>query len=191
MACLAAAALAATLALLQQPAQAFYLPGVAPHEYKDGDPVRRPAYFRRDLLISRCPSCSCGATPSELCCRCADLSEGQQAVLDEDLAALRVLPPALLQARHRTLSAQTEQALACLVPAPAAAASAGTRAERLADSAPARNIGQVENYAENLGEILRGDRIESSVYELQMKHDEYCKVLCDAQDYTKCAATPA
>ena len=51
--------------------------------------------------------------------------------------------------------------------------------------------GQVENYAENLGEILRGDRIESSLYELQMKHDEYCKVLCDAKEYTKYAASPA
>eukprot|EP01043_Picozoa_sp_COSAG02_P070657 COSAG02_NODE_12603_length_1520_cov_2.269529_4_plen_104_part_00 len=29
----------------RQPAQAFYLPGVAPHEYEDGDPVRRSAYF--------------------------------------------------------------------------------------------------------------------------------------------------
>eukprot|EP01043_Picozoa_sp_COSAG02_P070656 COSAG02_NODE_12603_length_1520_cov_2.269529_3_plen_50_part_00 len=46
----------------------------------------------------------------------------------------------------------------------------------------------MQNYAENLGEILRGDRIESSLYELQMKHDEYCKVLCNAQDYTKYAA---
>ena len=63
MACLAAAALAATLALLQQPAQAFYLPGVAPHEYKDGDPVRRPAYFRRDLLISRAPLALVGRRP--------------------------------------------------------------------------------------------------------------------------------
>ena len=31
----------------------------------------------------------------------------------------------------------------------------------------------MENYAENLGEILRGDRIESSLYELQMK--KLCK----------------
>lgn len=43
----------------------------------------------------------------------------------------------------------------------------------------------MENYAENLGEILRGDRIESSLYELQMKHDEYCKVLCPSREYTK------
>jgi len=42
---------------------------------------------------------------------------------------------------------------------------------------------KVDNFAENLGEILRGDRIESSKYELFMKHDEYCKVLCES-DYT-------
>ena len=36
------------------------------------------------------------------------------------------------------------------------------------------------NSNENLGEILRGDRIESSLYELSMKHDEYCKLLCPA-----------
>ena len=38
---------------------------------------------------------------------------------------------------------------------------------------------QVEHYAENLGEILRGDRIESTLYSLSMKSDEYCKVLCE------------
>ena len=45
-------AAAATLALLQlqQPAQAFYLPGVAPHEYQDGDAVR-PPIFRRGLVL--------------------------------------------------------------------------------------------------------------------------------------------
>lgn len=36
----------------------------------------------------------------------------------------------------------------------------------------------VKSYAENLGEVLRGDRIESSKYDLNMKHDEYCKFLC-------------
>lgn len=38
---------------------------------------------------------------------------------------------------------------------------------------------EVEHYAENLGEILRGDRIESTLYSLSMKNDEYCKVLCE------------
>lgn len=52
-------------------------------------------------------------------------------------------------------------------------------------------VPQVENYAENLGEILRGDRIESSLYQLTMKHDEYCKVLCPPADYKQCAALPA
>lgn len=85
-----------------------------------------------------------------------------------------------------------QKALAWLVLGSARRSTVGTRAEQLADSAPVRNgPGQVENYAENLGEILRGDRIESSLYELSMKHDEYCKVLCDAKDYTKYAATPA
>ena len=45
-------------------------------------------------------------------------------------------------------------------------------------------LAQVQNYAENLGEVLRGDRIESSMYEMSMKSDQYCKFLCD-KDYTK------
>jgi len=32
--------------------------------------------------------------------------------------------------------------------------------------------------AENLGEVLRGDRIENSLYQIQMRVDEQCKVLC-------------
>jgi len=32
--------------------------------------------------------------------------------------------------------------------------------------------------AENLGEVLRGDRIENSLYQVQMRVDEQCKVLC-------------
>ena len=32
--------------------------------------------------------------------------------------------------------------------------------------------------AENLGEVLRGDRIYNSKYQIQMRTDESCKVLC-------------
>jgi len=37
---------------------------------------------------------------------------------------------------------------------------------------------EVRDQAENLGEILRGDRIENSLYELKMEVEESCKVLC-------------
>merc|ERR1711959_709193 len=36
----------------------------------------------------------------------------------------------------------------------------------------------IRDSAENLGEILRGDRIENSLYELKMNQEESCKVLC-------------
>jgi len=36
----------------------------------------------------------------------------------------------------------------------------------------------VENVAENLGEVLRGDRIMNSKYELKMGVEETCKILC-------------
>ena len=65
------------------------------------------------------------------------------------------------------------------------------RGRALAVSDPAVLRRKVENFAENLGEVLRGDRIESSLYELQMKHDEYCKVLCPPQGYTKYVASHA
>lgn len=41
--------------------------------------------------------------------------------------------------------------------------------------------------AENLGELLRGDRIENSVYEVRMLEDQQCKVSCkiDALDKTQ------
>jgi transmembrane 9 superfamily protein 2/4 len=35
----------------------------------------------------------------------------------------------------------------------------------------------LQSKGENLGEILRGDRIENSLYELKMKKDENSKVL--------------
>jgi transmembrane 9 superfamily protein 2/4 len=37
---------------------------------------------------------------------------------------------------------------------------------------------KIVNNAENLGEVLRGDRIENSPYEFQMKDPQLCKVLC-------------
>ncbi|KAL0908024.1 hypothetical protein M5K25_022487 [Dendrobium thyrsiflorum] len=36
----------------------------------------------------------------------------------------------------------------------------------------------IVNSAENLGEVLRGDRIENSVYSFKMRIDESCKVAC-------------
>eukprot|EP00505_MAST-04D_sp_SCG-Rhode-Island_P001055 Stramenopile-MAST_4_protein_1055 len=38
--------------------------------------------------------------------------------------------------------------------------------------------GGIKDMAENLGEVLSGDRIENSKYELIMGKNEYCKVLC-------------
>uniref|UniRef100_A0A3Q7GHJ4 Transmembrane 9 superfamily member n=1 Tax=Solanum lycopersicum TaxID=4081 RepID=A0A3Q7GHJ4_SOLLC len=37
---------------------------------------------------------------------------------------------------------------------------------------------RVTNSAENLGEVLRGDRIENSVYTFKMNETESCKVAC-------------
>ncbi|MQM09540.1 hypothetical protein Taro_042409 [Colocasia esculenta] len=37
---------------------------------------------------------------------------------------------------------------------------------------------KILNSAENLGEVLRGDRIENSVYTFKMRTDETCKVAC-------------
>ncbi|XP_008808506.2 transmembrane 9 superfamily member 7-like isoform X2 [Phoenix dactylifera] len=37
---------------------------------------------------------------------------------------------------------------------------------------------KIVNSAENLGEVLRGDRIENSVYTFKMRTDETCKVAC-------------
>ena len=63
----------------------------------------RPVSLSRPVL---------GLAGSNLRCRCADLSEGKQAFLDEDVATLRVLPPAVLQARDGALLASPAQALA-------------------------------------------------------------------------------
>jgi len=38
--------------------------------------------------------------------------------------------------------------------------------------------GGVKPYSENLGEFLRGDRIENSAYEISMLQDDFCQVLC-------------
>eukprot|EP00270_Netrium_digitus_P001486 TRINITY_DN1161_c0_g1_i1.p1 TRINITY_DN1161_c0_g1~~TRINITY_DN1161_c0_g1_i1.p1 ORF type:complete len:658 (+),score=199.18 TRINITY_DN1161_c0_g1_i1:265-1974(+) len=39
--------------------------------------------------------------------------------------------------------------------------------------------------AENLGEVLRGDRIENSEYTFQMRSSEHCKLLCRKEKLTK------
>jgi len=41
------------------------------------------------------------------------------------------------------------------------------------------------NSAENLGEVLRGDRILNSLYQIQMRLDEKCKVVCRVNPLTK------
>jgi len=45
--------------------------------------------------------------------------------------------------------------------------------------------GGVKPYSENLGEFLRGDRIENSAYQISMLKDEYCRVLCQVNLNTK------
>lgn len=42
---------------------------------------------------------------------------------------------------------------------------------------------EIIHVAENLGEILRGDRIENSPYDIKMREEESCKVLC-RMEYT-------
>ena len=37
---------------------------------------------------------------------------------------------------------------------------------------------KIQQNAENLGEILRGDRIENSLYQIKVRVDEQCKVAC-------------
>ncbi|XP_065848748.1 transmembrane 9 superfamily member 7-like [Euphorbia lathyris] len=37
---------------------------------------------------------------------------------------------------------------------------------------------QIMNSAENLGEVLRGDRIENSVYSFEMRKEKFCQVAC-------------
>lgn len=39
----------------------------------------------------------------------------------------------------------------------------------------------VKPYSENLGEFLRGDRIENSAYQISMLEEKYCKVLCQTE----------
>ncbi len=40
---------------------------------------------------------------------------------------------------------------------------------------------EVEHVAENLGEVMRGDRIVNSMYEISMNLEESCKLLCTAK----------
>lgn len=41
---------------------------------------------------------------------------------------------------------------------------------------------EVENKRENLGEVLAGEKIESSPYQFSMGKDEYCKILCRTEN---------
>lgn len=43
----------------------------------------------------------------------------------------------------------------------------------------------VKPYSENLGEFLRGDRIENSAYTISMHTEEFCRVLCQVDLKTK------
>jgi len=45
--------------------------------------------------------------------------------------------------------------------------------------------GGVKPYSENLGEFLRGDRIENSAYDIAMLQEDFCTVLCQTQLSTK------
>eukprot|EP00877_Chromochloris_zofingiensis_P001992 jgi/Chrzof1/11794/Cz06g10110.t1 len=47
---------------------------------------------------------------------------------------------------------------------------------------------KIVHSAENLGEVLRGDRIENSLYQLQMRVDEQCKVLCRIESLSSAQA---
>ena len=42
---------------------------------------------------------------------------------------------------------------------------------------------EIVNSAENLGELLTGNRIETSPYDIKMDQEEKCKVLC-TKEYT-------
>lgn len=44
---------------------------------------------------------------------------------------------------------------------------------------------KITPFAENLGEVLRGDRIENSLYQFLMRTDEQCKVLCRIEKLSK------
>jgi transmembrane 9 superfamily protein 2/4 len=48
-----------------------------------------------------------------------------------------------------------------------------------------RPKGGIKPYSENLGEFLRGDRIENSAYDVTMLQEEFCKVLCQMDIKTK------
>ena len=47
---------------------------------------------------------------------------------------------------------------------------------------------RIRSSAENLGEVLRGDRIFNSLYQMQTRLDENCKVVCRGAPLTKAQA---
>ena len=88
---------AALLGAVVPSARAFYLPGVAPHEYQDGEAVRNCAVcpprriFRRHELalsaLSRLPPLTRAMCLARAWLR-SDLPEGEQAFVDKDVAAV-------------------------------------------------------------------------------------------------------
>eukprot|EP01023_Acetabularia_acetabulum_P016371 TRINITY_DN1808_c0_g1_i2.p1 TRINITY_DN1808_c0_g1~~TRINITY_DN1808_c0_g1_i2.p1 ORF type:complete len:682 (-),score=91.71 TRINITY_DN1808_c0_g1_i2:217-2226(-) len=48
---------------------------------------------------------------------------------------------------------------------------------------------EIQSTAENLGEVLRGDRIENSLYNIQMLDDESCKIQCRIRELSEAQAT--
>eukprot|EP01051_Picozoa_sp_SAG22_P000276 SAG22_NODE_6_length_41368_cov_49.702222_19_plen_274_part_00 len=152
-----AAAAAALLSI--QPASAFYLPGVAPLEYKDGDPV------------SASP---CGPLPSRVPPR-PPPPHATPPVSRRPSAWLQPSSPRLAVAN---LPCRTPPSLHQITLKNNKLSSTKTALPYEYYQLPFCKPDTVKTYAENLGEVLRGDRIESSKYELSMKHDEYCKFLC-------------
>lgn len=43
---------------------------------------------------------------------------------------------------------------------------------------------KIVDVAENLGEVLRGDRIENSPYQFEMRNDQLCKVVCRKEKFS-------
>ena len=55
-------------------------------------------------------------------------------------------------------------------------------------SLPYCQPGEIVSSAENLGEVLRGDRIFNSLYQIQTRLDETCKVVCRVPPLTPAQA---
>jgi hypothetical protein len=134
-------------------ARAFYLPGVAPREYDYEEKVRWRT--PRD-----------GGAPSHACRARTRLSaggaEGEQADLRQGAAAVPLLRGAWRRAPR-------------LARAPRRRPRSATPPSR-APQLPVCTPDTITRDSENLGEILAGDRIENSNYELYMRFNDRCKV---------------